>query len=629
MRKNIRAIRVRDLLNKPWASISVFAVLIVTYAVNGWRVANSIWFTMDEGSYLFKGFWFLTGQAQAFVVNGPVVNKPPLAFLIPGLSQLVAPGIASGRLMNVLLLTATLVLLWLTIRRDNNPWWGNAAIFLVLTNPAWVEYYTRVMTQTPALFLMIASLYFTLGKRRTTWQLTLGAIFSVLLLLTRHNLAPFSVLLFAYIAWEHSFKKAVLVFLPAAALFILINVYYWPGIYTYFWYRSLPNVINQPLLKLFQLSAPIAGGNNSQAVDHTLLQIAQELFGSARISLTAALLAIAACVQLPAALKTRSSADKQFVFITVNFWLLTLIHITVVFDKNVLLYSYPAYLLFWAPSIFILLPNIYKFLKGKRLSVGTGAWLATFVVISAGIGLHIYRDVSLPIMNLSIPRLRNWQILPGDVELWRVVVNKFSLDYRAQEYFFAAFAGLLIGVALVGLAILLVKHKTRASGGAMIYLIFLSALLTPTMLLSGTKFDPNCDSDTLSAIQRVGDEINAQVEPNALYFWGSHKSPTVGVMLYVDHALLFPEQLNGQFYYRPEMSLRESEGSIYWSDAQARAWLREADYLIADPNHLTHWDEMLSGMDDVKVDQLKPTQPLESCNVDTSLFIFRLKHAGD
>lgn len=613
----------RHLNTTVWANAS-FALLIVTYILVGLRAANSIWFTMDEGSYLFKGFWFLTGQASPFVINGPIANKPPLAFLIPGLSQLVQPGIASGRMMNVLLLAATLLGMWLIIRRRHNAWWGNLAILLVLINPAWVEYYTRVMTQTPAIFLMIWSIYFVTSDRADLPRLTLSATISVLLILTRHNLAPYAVLLFLFMAWQYSLKRAILAFVPGVALFILINAYYWPGIFTLLWYRSLPSAFGDVLLQWFNLAAPVLGGNKLQAVDHSPIQIVQELFGSARVSLVACLMALSALTLIK---KSSQLAEaKLFVFLTANFWVLTLVHVSVVFDKNVLLYSYPAYLLFWAPTIFILLPNIAELIRTSVSSRKAWWLLGAFVSLCGGIAMHHYREIADPVLNLFIPRVRGLSLQPGSVELWRVIVNKFEIDYRAQEYLVPALTGLLAGLAFIGIALLLSRRTSKPVWTAFALLVTLSVFFTPTRVLSGSNRDDDCRLNTLAAIQQLGDQINAQVKPGALFFWGAHSKPTVGIMLYVDEARVFPEQLNGQFYYRPEISLEDSQNSIFWSDEQARVWLREADYLISDPGHLIYWDEMLQEMPDVKVDQLKPTNALEPCDPSTRLYIYELAH---
>lgn len=632
--------RYRDLLkflNQPVVALGVFLLLIVTYILIGIRMANSIWFTMDEGSYLIKGYWFLIGQERPFEINGPITNKPPLAFLIPGLSQLIQPGIASGRILNVLILAGALVGLWLIIRRDHNPWWGNLAILLVIINPAWMEYYTRVMTQTPTIFFLVWSLYFSLGKSRSLTQLAIGTSVGVLVLFTRQNMAFYLPLLWGYLAWEHGLKRSIQAFLPALGVFVLLNSLFWPGIFIMLWAKVLPSELTDQLLTLIGLSQLINPPNSGNfKIEHSTIQLIQELFGGARISLLAMLTAICSLLLIPIFLRSKRSEAKQFVFITVIFWANLLIHVLVLLDMNVLLYSFPAYLLFWAPAVFILFPRIAE--SVSSLSHGWRKWVlaALFVILSTGIGLHLYRTVSLPLMNLAFPRLGEGKILPGNTELWRVIVNKFGVEYRQQEYLWAAMAGALAGIGLLILikaAVWMYSRLTRRSGIKEIKylasLFFVIAILTPTWLLSGKQVDPTCSDNTLEAIARVGEEINRQVEPGSLIFWGAHAHPTVGILLYIDQARVFPEQLNGQFYYRSDLTLEQSQESIFWSDAQAREWLREADYLIVDPAHLSQWDELLNTMPEIRVDQLSPTTPLEPCDPGSSLFILKLNDIND
>lgn len=620
-------------MNNPKVAAVVFALLIVTYILNGLRMAESIWFTMDEGSYLIKGYWFLTGQARPFEINGPITNKPPLAFLIPGLSQLIQPGIASGRMINVFLLAGSLVGLWMTLRRQGHAWWGNLALLLVVINPAWVEYYTRVMTQTPTVFFLVWSLYFGLGKERGLGQLMIAAGLGVLMVFTRHNVAFYLPIFWIYLVWEHGLKKASVAFLPAAFLFVAVNALYWPGIFSFLWAKSLPSQIADGIFALSGIEAPFNPKNQgSEPVTYSTLQIIQEFFGAARISLAAIWTAFCALLIIPGS-RFDKSESRQLVFLSLLFWVQLFVHILVVFDMNVLLYSFPAYLLFWGPAIFLVMPEIAQ--RAEMLGRGWRLWAQSLflVILGGGVGLHLYRTISLPLMNLKIPRLRNWQILPGEAELWRTVVNKFGIEFRQQEYLLAWMIGLVGGLVVVGLVWLLgwlavrMKMSTQAGAAHFLLSLLLIALFTPTPLLSGKTIDDQCDSGTLNAIERVGAEISAQVEPGSLIFWGVHTHPTVGVLLYVEDVRVFPEQLNGQFYYNPGISLAESQASNEWSDAQAKEWLREADYLIADPGHLAHWDEMLAGMPEVEVDQLTPTSPLEPCDPRSTLYIFRLGHS--
>jgi hypothetical protein len=73
---------------------------------------------LDEGAYLYKGLLFVSGQYSLYQPYGPWSNHMPLAFLIPGVVQvLFGPGILAGRAFAILLAMFTLLGIWILARR--------------------------------------------------------------------------------------------------------------------------------------------------------------------------------------------------------------------------------------------------------------------------------------------------------------------------------------------------------------------------------------------------------------------------------------------------------------------------------------------------------------------------------
>ena len=72
----------------------VTLVGVFLYVGRSLSVAHSALSNGDEGTYLFKGYYFARGDYQLFHDYGFWTNKAPLAFLIPGYIQLwFGPGL--------------------------------------------------------------------------------------------------------------------------------------------------------------------------------------------------------------------------------------------------------------------------------------------------------------------------------------------------------------------------------------------------------------------------------------------------------------------------------------------------------------------------------------------------------
>jgi hypothetical protein len=76
-----------QILAIPWIAESIAFLGVVWYAVQSFYYAQIIVPTLDESSYLYKGYLFAEGIYRPFQDYGPWTNKMPLAFLIPGWAQ--------------------------------------------------------------------------------------------------------------------------------------------------------------------------------------------------------------------------------------------------------------------------------------------------------------------------------------------------------------------------------------------------------------------------------------------------------------------------------------------------------------------------------------------------------------
>lgn len=80
-----------------WLRLAVIGAAVLIFFTQAFSMARSFDVTMDEGTYLLKGFLYLKGDYTPFEDYGLWTNKMPLAFYIPGLAQyLFLPGLQTG-----------------------------------------------------------------------------------------------------------------------------------------------------------------------------------------------------------------------------------------------------------------------------------------------------------------------------------------------------------------------------------------------------------------------------------------------------------------------------------------------------------------------------------------------------
>lgn len=611
----------------------VFGGLLAFYLVRALYIATTTWVGMDEGYYLIKGYWFLTGQQVPFSVNGAITNKPPFAFFIPGLSQFIAPGIFSGRIFAILTTILSLIGLWLIIRRNSNAWWANLALISFAANQFWVETYTREYTQTLTFFFLIWSFYFGLGKQRSNRQIIIGGIMAIMTVMIRQNMAPYYALFALYLAWEHSIKKAFLLLIPSGLLFVGVHIYYWPEIFLNLWVTALPRVWRPPLLNFLGLQDILRfkPEEGREIFDYSFWQIVHAYSRVIKTSFLAVFIAFIANFLLPSIWRVDRERAKQNLLVILTFDMLLAVHLNVVVNQQVLLFNLPVYLLFWAPTIFILLPDAYHVVGKHGRNWAARSFLPVGMILFFGLlALGYYSKLSSALMNLAVPRIGEGTIQPGSTELWRVLVNKFGLDPKIQAYLLPALFGLAGGTVIVVFLYLLSKLFQRTHGVPSRRGMF-AALLAGFLFISSLpsipreNIDRTCQVNTITALRVAGEAIGAQIEPNALLFWAVENQPSIGALFHFGPVRIFPKQLNGEHYYRKYITLEESKQSRYWSDAQAKEWLKQADYLIGEPGRMEHWLELvrqIPGLEAVKLDGAPPMNP---CSENSRILLYKLQ----
>lgn len=604
---------------------------LFVYACLSLYYAHHMTVIFDEGSYLLKGKWFLDGTYRLYEQQGPIANKMPLSFWVPGLSQvLFGEGIRSGRYFSILQSLLILAALWLTARRFSaSPWIGVALVWACVLNQNWIMYYARPMSQVTTALFIVWGLYFLLGRERKSGEVITGFILAVCVVLTRQNMLPFLALAFLYVLWEHGWKKGGMAALAGGLVFLLVHIYYWPDIYHTIWYSTLPGFMTGALISLGLLEIlPRMDGIAAFQPQHTPLAIIREMFGGIRYSLLPVWFMLAGFLAYPFRHFSTHPRFKAFVFLLLSYLAMIMLHAWAVVSWDTILYSFPGYFAFFNPIGLLLLPFLYEALP-QNISKLRGLLIGLLVlVVSAGIGMHQDRPFATFLLNLPVSRMRELRFEPGSVELWRVISNRFGIGYFEQEPWVTALAGLLVGLLILAVAFALWFFWGRQQASYAFTLLVLVGLLafalSPTNILSGRGAVFLCDADSIQSYEQVGESLREIIPDGSLVYWGVHTRPSLAILLYLPEVRTFPSQLNGDYYFRKGGSTDLALSLNYWNEELAERWLFEADYLLLNDKDFAPWAGFVYETHAEQFEYIETTQPLFACDNKSVLHVYRV-----
>jgi hypothetical protein len=586
--------------------------------------------TMDEGTYLIKGMWYIDGTYRPFQEQGPVTNKLPLSFLVPGLSQvLFEPGLLSGRYFSIFQSLVMLLGLWMTARRFSaSPWVATALVWASALNQNWLMYHSRPMSQVTTAMFTSWSLYFLLGRERKAWEVLTGALLAACAVLTRQNMLPFLAAAVLYMLWEHGWKKGGAAALACGLFFLATQAAYWPGVYYIIWGFALPKAVTNLFIAWGWLDPVTRMDGEPLFRNYYELQpVIQEMFGGVRYSLLPVWLTLAGLALYPFRRLSAHPHTKPVIFLLFSYVIVTLGHIWATLSDRTILYSFPSYFAFYNPIGLLLAPFLCQAISTRISKLGAAAISLIVVTLSGGIGMHLYRPLSTFLLNLNVPRIRDFRIEAGSAELWRMIANKFGLEYFEQEPWVTTAAGLLVGLLILLVALLpwLGLRKRGLSYGWTLAALFTALVfaLTPTGLLAGGGSTFLCEADSLQAYDEVGESLRAVIPAGSLVYWGSHTQPSPVALLYLPGIRTFPVQLNGDFYFRKGGTTETALRLNYWNEELAERWLLEADFLLLNEKYAAQWAPLLSTAYAGRFEELPQTAPVYPCDQGSYLRVFR------
>ncbi|HUG34763.1 MAG TPA: glycosyltransferase family 39 protein, partial [Anaerolineales bacterium] len=212
-----------------WGLLALIGVAV--YIAKSLYFAHSSLSIGDEGAYLFKGLMFARGDYRPFQEYGFWTNKSPLAFLIPGYVQYwFGAGLREARYFAILISVLMLAGLWITANRLGGKGWAALAVWVFALSDAHVATYSQALSQGLVACMMSWMFVCTLGTDRPLWQLVLGSVLSVLVVMTRQNMIVVPPILILYVFWQYGSRAGSWAFGAGVVLFVAFHALYWPQI---------------------------------------------------------------------------------------------------------------------------------------------------------------------------------------------------------------------------------------------------------------------------------------------------------------------------------------------------------------------------------------------------------------
>ena len=616
---------------RSWAPVvlAVFGALL--YLIQALIYAHTTVTSLDEGSYLLKGILYLRGVYEPFEPYGPLTNKAPFAFLIPGFAEFIfGPGLRTGRFFSIFLGLLTVLGVWITARRWAGRWIAAGTVWVFALSPVIIRIHSVAVSEVIIACMLTWMCVCVLGEDRPLWQIIFGSILAALAVLTRQNMAPVLPLLVLYIFWQHGKKKGMWSFIAAAFVFLGVHVYYWPNILT-IWAPWLPASLT-PFLDPFRLPKD-ALTNWDPAIDTWNRTIA--FFQGVRYHFIPVVGSIFALILWPrprdwknASPLEAAPAMRAAVFLALVYFILFGMHawaaVASQYESYSCVFCFANYLGFFDPlGILLLVIALSASWKRNPSNAALIPVVLLVLVLSVGIGFSSFENVGNSILNLPVPRMRDGQFLPGTTILVDLIKNRFGFALPVIKRYISSTIGLAVGIGILLTAFLIwrrrfAKEAQRRPSFAFILLnlyLALGMLLSPLLNAGGSQI--HCQQDLLAANEQLGDHLARVIPADSLVYWDGGLSFTP--MVYVPNVRIFPPQINDGYAYKdggdPDTLLRLG----YWNSVLLQQWRDSADIFIIEARRYSSWKDFLNPQE---FEEYQKPLTAPSCNEGAELRIF-------
>lgn len=606
-----------------WSPHLLALVGALLYLIQAWHYAHTTIPGLDEGSYLFKGYLYLRGVYEPFEPYGPLTNKAPFAFLIPGFAQyLFGAGLQTGRAFAIFLGLLAILGTWITVRRWTGKWFAAASVWVFALSSTVIKIHAITASEVIIASLLAWMCVFVLAAERPRWQIVFGSALASLAVMTRQNMIVVMPFLVLYIFWQHGWRKGIASLLTSAAVFLAVHIYYWPNILT-IWAPWLPESLT-PFLDPFRLpqdATPVWNPSNDfwnrviaffQGIRYHFIPVTGSIF---------------ALGVLPFQRDWKNSPVlKASLFLALLYFVLFVMHgwaaVASQYESYSCVYCFTPYLTFFDPLGIILsaigVSSLWKGKSPRTLQAGT---IFLLLIVATGIGLSSFDHVGATVLDLPVPRMRDGQFLPGATSLVDLISNKFGLELPIIKRYIASTLGLIAGLTALLASLIpfkrMQKDQNRPAFSFVVLNMFLAAslLLSPLLNMGGGRAD--CEGDILLANEKLGAHLASVIPSDSLVYWDGGLSFTP--MIYVPQARIFPPQINDGYTYRIGGDADTLYRFSHWNAKLNEEWIRSADIFIIESKRYAGWKEFLNPQEFEEY-QRPPAAP--SCEDGAGLRIF-------
>lgn len=175
----------------PWILIALLLFAICQLGFNA--LTLDTW--MDEGKYLMKGYWYLTGQIPPYSTIDPTFYMPLPFYTVGSMEWLFGIGYLPGRLLMILFAVACLVLVYLTgARIGRSRLAGAGAAVLVVGYPVTLTYFATATPYAMVSCLSLALIFVLLAVRSRRIAYGASGVILWALLFTRPDMLPIAMI---------------------------------------------------------------------------------------------------------------------------------------------------------------------------------------------------------------------------------------------------------------------------------------------------------------------------------------------------------------------------------------------------------------------------------------------------
>jgi len=556
---------------------------------------------LDEGSYLYKGYLFVTGVYQPFQPYGPLTNKAPLAFLIPGMAEFIlGPGLRTGRYFAISLGLLAVLGTWISARRWGGKWLAAGAVWAFVLSPLVIKIHAITDSEVIIASMLAWICVLAVGEKRPAWQVMLGAALAALTILTRQNMVVVLPLFVLYVFWQHGKKLGLWSAAVGGLVLLAGHAAYWPNILT-IWAPWLPDNLT-PFLDPFRLPDDVVPiWQPSIDLGNRILAF----FLGIRYHFISVVGALSALFLWSRPRDWKSTpVMRAGIFLAVLYLLLFVMHawaaVASQYESYSCVFCLESYLTFFDPlGILLLVISIAGSWKRNPALIWQVAAVLFVVVFSAGIGLSAFENVDGALLNLPVPRVRDGRFQPGFATLAGLLENKFALPPVLIKKYIALSLGLIAGIGILALSWILWRGSKRSGSNAGFGYVLLNSylavglILSPFLSIGSSRRD--CSMDVIAANEEIGRHLAGVIPADSLVYWDAGLS--FAPLSYVRGIGIFPPQINDGYTYQIGGNSDVLYRFSHWNEELSGQWIEQADVFIVEDRKFSNWKGYLDSQD--------------------------------